>query len=87
MAEATTARVHLTPQRETLLRFIVAWHAEHGYSPTVRELNELMGLASISTIHGHLEILRDEGCVTWVPGQNRTLVVTERGRNAVRPVL
>jgi SOS-response transcriptional repressor LexA len=72
--------VHLTSRRREILESIADWHDTHGYAPTVREITRIHGLASVSTTHGHLAILRDEGVVDWVAGQNRTLHLTPLGR-------
>src|SRR5258706_65639 len=34
---------------------------QHGYAPTVRELQVMVGLASPSTVHAHLERLERDG--------------------------
>lgn len=61
-----------------VLAFIAAHIAEHGYSPTVKEIGEGVGLRSASTVWHHLNALRAGGRVTWLPGQNRTLRVVEK---------
>lgn len=83
MAPPTIFPVYLTPQRRTLLQAISDFADIHGYAPTVRELRETMGYASVSTVHTHLTILRDEHAVDWVDGQARTLHMTASGRRAL----
>lgn len=63
-----------------ILEFAAAFIDEHGYSPTVQEIGDAVGLTSKSSIHYHLERLRESGHVTWVDGQNRTLRVVETNR-------
>ena len=53
--------------REKIVAFIRAFIAEHGYSPTVREMAEAVGLSTSGVFH-HLEALRAEGIVTGGPG-------------------
>ena len=83
MAEAEVLHVYLTPVRRRLLGEIQLWHDIYGYAPSVRELQEILGYASTSTVHGHLHQLRRRGTVDWVEGQNRTLHLTPLGRAAV----
>jgi SOS-response transcriptional repressor LexA len=54
-----------------------------GYSPTLREIQEATGSASVSNVHDRLVVLRDLGLVTWVEDSPRTLVITESGRRAL----
>ena len=51
---------------------------EHHYSPTFTEIGEILGLRSKATVAAHLKTLRDLGLVTWQPGQERTIVITDR---------
>lgn len=52
-----------TTAREKILAFLGDFIATHGYSPTVREVAESVGLSPSGAFH-HLESLRDEGKVT-----------------------
>lgn len=47
--------------RNEILKAIVSYIQEHGYSPSVREIGEMVGLKSSSTIHHHLYVLSSEG--------------------------
>ena len=49
--------------RDRIVDFIRDFIAGHGYSPTVREVAEAVGLSSSGAYH-HLESLRDEGVLT-----------------------
>jgi len=50
-------------QRE-ILTAIERFAAEHGYPPSVREIGEIVGLSSSSTIHAHLKSLEKSGLLT-----------------------
>lgn len=63
-------------QRETLAA-IVAHRAEHGYSPTVRELCELLGVRSLNAVVCRLAILERKGALRRTPMVARSLVPTE----------
>ena len=41
----------LTGRQENLLRCIVRYQEEHGFSPSVRDLCEMTGVRSTSTVH------------------------------------
>jgi len=45
--------------------------------PTVREIGAKAGLRSPSTVWAALEILRDQGRVTWESGKARTIRIVE----------
>ena len=50
-----------TDKRERILEYITQFTRENGYSPSVREICEGVGLASTATVHYHLNALRQEG--------------------------
>jgi SOS-response transcriptional repressor LexA len=70
-------RFQMTAQKREILEQIECFYLDHGYQPNVRELGALVGLSSSSTIHNHLNNLRQMGKVDWVDGQVRTLHVTD----------
>jgi DNA-binding MarR family transcriptional regulator len=57
--------------RERIVAFVGAFHADHGYYPTIREIGKGVGLAP-SSVHGHLLDLVDEGRIV------RLQVTTDR---------
>jgi SOS-response transcriptional repressor LexA len=59
--------------RYDLLDTIGAFHATHHYAPSIRELQGLLGVRSMSTIHRTLVSLRDEGLVEWDERRYRTI--------------
>lgn len=71
--EAITAR-----QRE-IIAHIQAFHKAKGYSPSVRDLSDLMGGISTNAIHGHLDACARKGLVSRHPKVARSLTVTEAG--------
>jgi len=83
MAKAAALHAPLTVTRRRLLNAIFVFNREHGYSPTVRDLQLSLGFANPSSIHEHLRTLRQAGLVTWVERQPRTLVLTPLGQRAI----
>lgn len=56
---------------------------ENGYPPTVREIAAAVGLASTSTVHGHLSRLEKGGYIVKNASLTRALELTEIGRQAL----
>lgn len=59
--------------RGKILDTIINYIEENGFSPTVRELGELVGIKSTSTVHEHLKKLKEQGKIEWNPTQPRTI--------------
>ena len=58
-----------------ILEFIKNEVREKGYPPSVREIGEAVGLASSSTVHGHLERLEKKGLIRRDPTKPRAIEV------------
>ncbi|MDA1675159.1 MULTISPECIES: transcriptional repressor LexA [Bacillus cereus group] len=56
-----------------ILDFLYEEINERGYPPTVREIGERVGLASSSTVHGHLEKLEEKGYILKDPTKPRAI--------------
>lgn len=63
----------LTARQQSILEFIKKNLSEKGYPPSVREIGEAVGLASSSTVHGHLERLQQKGFIRRDPTKPRAL--------------
>ncbi|SIS97851.1 repressor LexA [Alicyclobacillus vulcanalis] len=63
----------LTARQRAILEFIKKNIREKGYPPSVREIGEAVGLASSSTVHGHLERLQQKGYLRRDPTKPRAL--------------
>ena len=81
MAETRTTR-----QRQ-IVDFIRRYSTRHGYPPTVRDIGTAIGLASSSTVHGHLANLERAGLLRRDPTKPRALELLggAAGREAERP--
>jgi repressor LexA len=65
----------LTARQQTILDAINRFRDARGMSPTVRELCDLLGLRSTSTVQSHLQALRRKGALLdTAPGTPRALV-------------
>lgn len=64
-----------------ILKYIYEEVSDRGYPPTVREICNATGLASTSTVHGHLSRLEKQGFILRDPSKPRAIEVTENGLN------
>ncbi len=62
-----------------ILKYIYEEVSNRGYPPTVREICNATGLASTSTVHGHLSRLEKQGFLLRDPSKPRAIEVTESG--------
>ena len=58
-----------------MLDMIKSYIKEHGYSPTVREIAEILDIKSTSTAQKHLNMLEKEGYITKMDSAPRTIRV------------
>lgn len=65
----------LTKSQEMVLNAIRTFTAERGYSPSVRDLCEMCGLRSTSSVHAHLKSLERKGYLKKHENQPRALVL------------
>jgi len=66
----------LTERQQQILNAITSFINEKGYSPTVRELADMVGIKSSSTLYRHLQKLAKKGYITKERGKPRTIVPT-----------
>ncbi|MNC35931.1 LexA repressor [compost metagenome] len=65
----------ISKRQKAILDFILNQTHHQGYPPSVREVGDAVGLASTSTVHGHLERLEKKGLVKRDPSKPRTIQV------------
>lgn len=67
-------RVSDAPQR--ILRYIADYNDQHGFSPTIREICAGIGICSASTVHRHVNRLKEQGVlIETKPGSPRSLAI------------
>lgn len=69
----------LTSRQAQILIFIQEKVIENGFPPTVREICKATGLASSSTVHGHLIHLEEKGYIQRDPSKSRTIKILKGG--------
>lgn len=65
----------LSNRQQAILEFIKNEVKDKGYPPSVREIGEAVGLASSSTVHGHLERLEKKGLIRRDPTKPRAIEI------------
>ena len=68
----------ITQRQRQILNFIDDYIQEKGYSPTVREIGEGVGLYSSSSVHRHLGVLLDREYIEKVESAPRTIRVLKK---------
>ena len=61
--------------RQRVYNFIVEFITSNGYSPSMREIRDGVGLKSTSTVYNHLLILEKLGNIHMEQGKTRTISV------------
>ncbi|MBM4763874.1 transcriptional repressor LexA [Bacillus sp. B15-48] len=72
----------LSIRQQDILNFIKDEVKKKGYPPSVREIGEAVGLASSSTVHGHLARLETKGLIRRDPTKPRAIEILEIETNA-----
>lgn len=67
----------LSKRQIEILEFIKVEVKKKGYPPSVREIGEAVGLASSSTVHGHLSRLEKKGYIRRDPTKPRAIEVLD----------
>lgn len=77
----------LSTRQEEILLFIKDEVKKKGYPPSVREIGEAVGLASSSTVHGHLARLEKKGYIRRDPTKPRAIEVLSLEETADEAVI
>jgi repressor LexA len=67
----------LSKRQAQIYAFLKEHVREKGYPPSVRDIGESVGLASSSTVHGHLERLEKKGLIRRDPTKPRAIEILE----------
>lgn len=67
----------LSKRQKEILEFIKKEVQTKGYPPSVREIGEAVGLASSSTVHGHLARLESKGFIRRDPTKPRAIEILD----------
>ncbi|AYA75509.1 transcriptional repressor LexA [Robertmurraya korlensis] len=67
----------LSKRQVDILEYIKEEVKQKGYPPSVREIGEAVGLASSSTVHGHLARLESKGYIRRDPTKPRAIEILD----------
>ncbi|KGA97294.1 XRE family transcriptional regulator [Alkalihalobacillus alcalophilus ATCC 27647 = CGMCC 1.3604] len=73
----------LSKRQQEILDYIKVEVRKKGYPPSVREIGEAVGLASSSTVHGHLSRLEKKGYIRRDPTKPRAIEILNLEDNMV----
>ncbi len=68
----------LSKRQQMILDYIKNEVAEKGYPPSVREIAVAVGLASSSTVHGHLSRIESKGYIRRDPTKPRAIEILDK---------
>jgi|HigsolmetaGSP11D_1036233.scaffolds.fasta_scaffold18611_1 repressor LexA len=77
MTEVLDMSTKLSKRQQDILNFIKEEVKKKGYPPSVREIGEAVGLASSSTVHGHLAKLESKGLIRRDPTKPRAIEILD----------
>ena len=72
----------LTRRQREVLDVVRTFIERNGYSPSLEEIGEALGLSSVATVHKHVSHLVDKGLVRRVSNQNRSIDVVAEAEAA-----
>ena len=68
----------LTRRQREVLEVVREFIAANGYSPSLEEIGEALGLSSVATVHKHVTHLVDKGYARRAWNQNRSIEIVDR---------
>ncbi len=69
----------VTRRQKQILDFLTGYRTRHGYSPSIEEIRDHLGLSAVSTVHRHLENMVDEGLITREKHRTRSAAPRQGG--------
>jgi repressor LexA len=70
--------IQLTDRQQRLLQVIESSLTARGYVPSLQEMAQAMGIASLQGVKGHLSALERKGYIRRFPGRRRAIEVMHR---------
>lgn len=71
----------LTKRQREILAFLRSYLEEHGCSPTLEEIADHFGLASLNGVYKHLQLLEERGAIKRLSNRARSIqLIDEEGR-------
>ncbi len=73
-------------KEQAIYDYITETIEREGYSPTVRDIQNALGIKSTSTVHAYLTRLAEKGMIRKDPGKSRTINTGKIGSEATHTV-
>src|SRR3989338_7786312 len=70
--------ITLYRRQKQILSFIKQYIDKYGYSPTLGEIAEAIGVSSLATVHEHLQALTTKGVIKRFEGAVRGIEILEQ---------
>src|SRR5579864_222714 len=77
----------ITKRQKQILDFVKGYNKEKGYMPLLEEIKKHLGLSSVSTVHQHIQALKDLGYLSKVENQARSINVYRSEQMVQIPLL
>jgi len=74
----------LTKKQKQVFDFINTYIAENGISPTIEEIRKKLKLKAVSTIHEHINSLKEKGYLSKNKNLSRNLSVKQKSPKVVK---
>jgi repressor LexA len=65
----------LTQRQQVILEFVSEFSCNRGFSPSLREIGEAIGLTNVSAVRGHVAALEKKGYIRKEPDKPRSISV------------
>jgi len=75
----------LTDRQREMLRYIARFSKEHGFWPSIRDIQNHFSFRSTNAVIGHLRALEQKGAIERIPGQARTFRLLDGKDEGIPP--
>lgn len=76
--------IPLTERQAFVLSFLQRFISQHGYSPTLRQIGDSLGISSTTGVTQHLQALERKGHISRTPHAARSIKLSGYCRTTVR---
>jgi len=74
----------LTKKQKQVFDFINTYIAENGISPTIEEIRKNLNLKAVSTIHEHINSLKEKGYLSKTENSARSVKIKKKIKRVVK---
>jgi len=77
----------LTKRQKEILNYLKEFLTSQGYSPTLEEIADHFGMASLNGVYKHLKVLEERGCIKRLTNRARSIQILDTEPVSHSPVL